>query len=211
MHLHAFTFNPFAENTYVLWGDSRQCAIIDPGCQSAHEQQALKGFITQNKLTPVRLLLTHCHVDHVFGNAFVNRTWGLLPEHHEGETKLLAALQQQSMMFGVHSEPSPVAVHYLVPGTDITFGDTTLQVLFTPGHSPASVCFYHQASKQCISGDVLFMGSIGRTDLPGGNYDRLMQSIHTQLLPLGDDVAVYPGHGPATTIGFERHNNPFLT
>lgn len=211
MQLRAFTFNPFAENTYVLWDDTRQCAIVDPGCHTPEEQEELKYFITSNHLTPVRLLLSHCHIDHVMGNAFVHRTWGLLPEHHIGETDWLRLVPKQGQMFGVYAEPSPPAEHYLVPGTDVTFGQTTLQVLFTPGHSAASVCFYHAATRQCIAGDVLFNGSIGRTDLPGGSFEQLLHSIRTVLFPLGDDVTIYPGHGPSTTIGYERRSNPFLT
>jgi len=210
MHVQALVFNPFQENTYVLWDATGECIIVDPGCSLPYEQSELNELIQRQGLRPVRLLLTHCHIDHVLGCAYVHRTWGLLPEHHIDETAMLANLPQQSMMFGIPAEASPAAVQYLVPGQDVHFGNTALQVLFTPGHSPASVCLHHAPTRQCISGDVLFAGSIGRTDLPGGNYERLLESIVSQLLPLGDDVTIYPGHGPATTLGHEKRYNPYI-
>lgn len=156
MNIQVFTFNPFSENTYVLYDETRECVIVDPGCYTPTEQIRLKSYIEQEKLKPVRLILTHCHIDHVLGNAFVYRTWGLKPEHHKTEIPMLARLPEQSKMFGIPAEASPEAEKYIEPGVDVTFGKTTLKVLFTPGHSPASVCFYHEPSKECISGDILF-------------------------------------------------------
>lgn len=206
-----FTFNPFQENTYVLYDDTKSCIIIDPGCYTAEEKQELKGFIEEKELKPVRLINTHCHLDHIFGNKFVADTYGLELEIHEGEVPVLEAVPMACQVYGLPlPEPSPTPTHFIEAGDVIEFGNTRLKTLFTPGHSPASISFYCAESKFVIAGDVLFYGSIGRTDLPGGNLGTLIQSIKTELFPLGDDVVVYSGHGPDTNIGFEKANNPFL-
>ncbi|MEO1256465.1 MAG: MBL fold metallo-hydrolase, partial [Bacteroidota bacterium] len=165
----------------------------------------------QHQLTPVRLLNTHCHIDHVFGNKYVAETYQLELEIHEGELPVLNMLQATGNKYGVPVELSPAPARFLVPGESLTFGESKLDILFTPGHSPASVSFYNKAGGFVIAGDVLFRGSIGRTDLMGGDFNTLIQSIRSQLFPLGDDVIVYSGHGPQTTIGYERQSNPFLT
>ena len=206
-----FTFNPFQENTYVVFDETNECVIIDPGCFEAHERIELDKFIRENNLKPVRLLNTHCHIDHVFGNAFVNRTWGLELEIHRGELPVLEAVPQVSKFYGVPmGEPSPMPGRFIEEGEVIAFGNTKLEAILTPGHSPASLSFFDREDGLLIAGDVLFQGSIGRSDLPGGDHDTLIASIINKLLPLGDDVKVFPGHGPSTTIGFERENNPFL-
>ncbi|HQV34461.1 MAG TPA: MBL fold metallo-hydrolase, partial [Calditrichia bacterium] len=161
-------------------------------------------------LKPVLLLNTHCHIDHVFGNRFVAETYGLELTIPKGEEGVLASAPQLGQMFGVTCAPSPEAGQVLVEGDVVRFGNSELKVISTPGHSPASVCFYSEEDRLMISGDVLFLGSIGRTDLPGGSYEVLMASIRDKLLPLGDDLRILPGHGPATTIGAERAGNPFL-
>lgn len=206
-----FTFNPFQENTYVLYDDSKECIIIDPGCFQNEEKLELTDFIKKKKLKPVRLINTHCHIDHVFGNHFISEKYNLPLEIHEGEVPVLNVVPQVAMMYGVpFNDPIPKVEKFIKEGDIIEFGNSKLEALFTPGHSPASLSFYCEASKFIIAGDVLFYGSIGRTDLPGGDYNTLISSIKDKYFPLGDDVEVYPGHGQKTTIGYERETNPFL-
>lgn len=205
------TFNPFQENTYLVHDETGECVIFDPGCYEASERRELTNKVQALGLTPVRLINTHCHLDHVFGNRFVADTWGLALEIHPLEAPVLAAVPRVCEMYGLPiPEESPEPLTSLKAGEYIRFGNTELLQLFTPGHSPGSVSFYCALSKFVIAGDVLFYGSIGRTDLPGGDHDTLIHAIKTELLPLGDDITVYPGHGPATRMGYERKNNPFL-
>jgi len=205
-----FTFNPFQENTYLLHDETGQCIIIDPGCYTPAEKDELKNFIENQKLKPVRLINTHCHIDHVLGNRFVADTYGLQLELHLMELPLLRAVTEYGPQYGIFPEPFPEPTLLISEGDQINFGNSKLKVLFTPGHSPGSICFYDEAGKTIVSGDVLFQMSIGRTDMPGGNYNQLIKSIQEVLFRLPDDVRVYPGHGPYTTIGFEKKNNPFL-
>ena len=210
MQVYSFTFNPFQENTYVLWDDSLECVIVDPGCYQPNEQLALQKFINDKKLKPVLLLQTHAHLDHVFGTAFVNRTWQLKPLLHAKEAVVYETAEKVGLNYGVPMEKLPMASFELEEGKTISFGKTKLEILFTPGHAPGSVCFYHSPTKTIIAGDVLFYGSIGRTDLPGGHHQTLIDSIHNELMKLPDETEVYSGHGPKTTIGHERKYNPFL-
>ena len=210
MEVAVFTFNAFAENTYVLYDKSKSCIIVDPGCNSKEEQELLVGFIEQNELKPVKLVNTHCHIDHILGNSFISEKYGLELIAHRGEIPVLEAGKISSEIYSIKYDPSPEISSFLEEGDTLSFGETDLEVLFTPGHSPASLSFFHAESKQLIAGDVLFEGSIGRTDLPGGDFDTLIANIKTKLFPLGDDVVVYPGHGPHTTIGREKKINPFL-
>jgi glyoxylase-like metal-dependent hydrolase (beta-lactamase superfamily II) len=206
-----FTFGPFSENTYILYDDTKECIIIDPGCYTAPERQQLSNFINQNDLKPVRLINTHCHLDHIFGNKYVADTYQLGLEIHQGEIPVLEAAPMAAQMYGIQGmQPSPSPSRFIKEGDTISFGNTTLSVLFTPGHSPASISFYCEKSHFVIGGDVLFHGSIGRTDLPGGNFNTLMESIVNQLLTLPDRTLVYSGHGPATAVGSERKTNPFI-
>ncbi|TXB63270.1 MBL fold metallo-hydrolase [Phaeodactylibacter luteus] len=207
------TFNPFQENTYIVYDRTGECVIFDPGCFSGQEQQMLIAAIGKHKLKPVRLINTHCHIDHVFGNQFVADTYGLPLEIHKGELPVLQAAPDSARMFGLpvpEGKLSPEPGAFIAEGDTIAFGETVLRAIFTPGHSPASLSFFCEAGRFLIAGDVLFFGSIGRTDLPGGDHGTLLRSITEQLLPLGDDVTVYPGHGPATNIGYEKQHNPFL-
>ena len=209
--VQVFEFNPFAENTCVVYDDTRECVVFDPGCYTAEERAELVDFIDKNGLRPVRLINTHCHLDHVFGNAFVARTWGLGLEIHGGELPVLQRFQQTCQMYGIpYAEASPMPSRLIDAGETLRFGETSLQVLFTPGHSPASLSFYCREAGFVIAGDVLFLESIGRTDLPGGDFDTLIKSIRTQLFVLPDETVVHPGHGPATTIRHEKEYNPFL-
>lgn len=208
--IRSFINNPYQENTYVLFDETHECAIIDPGMYTAPEQNAVVDFIRNNQLKPVLLLNTHCHIDHVLGNKLVFDLYGLKPQFHAGESPVLAAVPAYAPQMGIRYELSPMPDHYLSETGAVSFGNTELELVFAPGHSPAHLCFYNEADNFVIGGDVLFKGSIGRTDLPGGNYGQLIQNIEEKLFTLPDNCTVYPGHGPETTIGFEKRNNPFF-
>lgn len=207
----SFSFNPFEENTYLVIDEDKSCLIIDPGCYAAAEKKQLTDYIEREELKPVRLINTHCHLDHIFGNAFISRLFDLPLEIHRDELPVLKAAPQVSLLYGIPMpEESPLPGAFIEEGDLIQVGKTVLRAILTPGHSPASLSFFCENERFLIAGDVLFYDSIGRTDLPGGDYDTLLDSIRAKLLPLGDEVKVYPGHGPATTIGRERRLNPFL-
>jgi len=205
-----FSFNPVEENTYILYNEKKLCCIIDPGCYFPEEKEKLKKFIEENALQPVLLLNTHCHLDHVFGNKFIYDTWSLLLHIHEKEKAMLDLAPASGQMWQLPFDNYKGELVYIKEGSVIKIGDDELEIRFTPGHSPGHVCFYDKADGFAISGDVLFNGSIGRTDLPGGNFDILINSIQTQLFTLPDETKIYSGHGPMTTIGFEKMNNPFV-
>jgi len=204
------TFNPTQENTYIISDNSKQCVIIDPGCYTPEEKKELFDYINAEGLTPVHLLNTHCHTDHVMGNAFVKECYNLIPKIHEKELIVLNHARSFGSSFGLFMDESPEPEICLEEGGVITFGETTFKIIFTPGHSPGSVCFYNENEKYLIGGDVLFQNSIGRTDLPGGDLDTLLKSISEKLFILEEETTVYPGHGPSTSIGYEKRNNPFL-
>lgn len=208
--IYPFVFNPFSENTYVIFDQSNECIIIDPGNHNSSEDQLLSKYISQNHLNPVRVVCTHCHIDHVYGLDYIYREYGLLPEYHELEIPLIQALPSIAQMYDTTVAQPPACQHFIAAGDTIQFGLTEFQVLLTPGHSPGSISLYCPEEKFCMSGDVLFNGSIGRTDLPGGSYKILIQSIENHLMTLPDDTIIYSGHGEATSIGFERKYNPFL-
>lgn len=211
LHQKNFSFNQFAENTYILYGDNGEAVIIDPGCSTGQEETKMAHFIYEHKLKPVRLLLTHAHLDHVLGNDFVFRTYGLAPYMHRNDLELLHSLVRTCEMYGFSGvAPSPEPAGFLMEGDIIKFGNAEMKVIFAPGHSPGSVCYYSAAEKMLWGGDVLFNQSIGRTDLPGGDFDTLANSITTKLFALPDDVTVFSGHGLPTTIGSEKKNNPFV-
>ncbi len=211
MNIKLFTCNGFAENTYLLYDETNEGVIVDPGCNDEVERKRITDFIDSKKINLKRLLNTHCHIDHILGNRFIHDTFGLALESHKGEVPVLEAGETVASMYGINYDSSPPIEIFHDEGDIIEFGNSSLQVLYTPGHSPASISFYHEASKNLIAGDVLFNGSIGRTDLPGGNFDTLIKSIKDKFFVLDDDVNVYPGHGPYTTIGHEKRTNPFLT
>lgn len=211
MKIASFVFNPFEENTYLLYDETGECVIIDPGCYDQSEQNELYDFIRQENLTPVRLLNTHCHIDHVLGNAFIAESFGLKPEIHSAERELLRSAADYGKMYGIMMQPSPDPLETLKENEIIQFGKTKLKVLFTPGHSPGSVCFYEEENNNLIGGDVLFRRSIGRTDLPGGDHQTLLDSLTGKLYLLPVNCVVHPGHGPTTTIGEEINHNPFTS
>ncbi len=209
--VHSFTFSPFAENTYIIYDDTKECVIIDPGCYTEEERAGLSKFIADKQLKPVRLLNTHCHIDHVFGNRYVSSTYNLGLEIHRGEIPVLESMPVVAQMYGIPNiQQSPDPTGFLEEGDIVKFGNTELSIFFSPGHSPASICFYSKKDGFVIGGDVLFQGSIGRTDLPGGDYPTLMKNIKEKFMTLPPETIVYSGHGPSTTIGQERRMNPFV-
>lgn len=208
--LQLFTHNPYQENTYIIYDETGECAIIDPGMYTAAEQNAVVNFIKNNNLRPVLLLNTHCHIDHVLGNKFVFEQYGLKPQFNKGELPLIEAAPAWAQQTGLRYELSPLPDTYLPESGTVRFGNTTLELIFAPGHSPAHLCFYSTKDNWMIGGDVLFKNSVGRTDLPGGNHQQLIQNIKEKLFILPDECVVYPGHGPETTIGYEKLHNPFF-
>lgn len=205
-----FTFSPVQENTYVVYNEDKQALIIDPGCYSNAEKQTLKDFVTSAGLEVKKLINTHCHLDHVFGNKYVYQTWGVELHLHKNEEALLQFAPQSGIMWNLPFDNYTGPLHFLNEEDLLKLGKDTFRIILAPGHSPGSLCFYHEAQKVLIGGDVLFRESIGRTDLPLGNHAALVESIRSKLFILPDDVVVYPGHGPTTTIGWEKENNPFL-
>ena len=205
-----FTFNPVQENTYVVYNEKRECCIIDPGCYFASEEIELADFIEKNSLKPLLLLNTHCHFDHIFGNRFIHKKFKLELHIHPLEEKVLAFGPTSSQMWQLTFDNYDGPLHFLEEGATVKVGEDELKVLFTPGHSPGSISFYSEEDGFVISGDVLFQGSIGRTDLPGGNIEVLENSIRTKLYTLPKEVVVHSGHGPETSIGEEMLSNPFF-
>jgi glyoxylase-like metal-dependent hydrolase (beta-lactamase superfamily II) len=210
IEIKSFTFNPLQENTYLLYDETKECVIIDPGCYQEHERKELADFISNNNLKPVRLLNTHCHIDHVLGNQFIADTYKLGLEIHKEDLKLLHSVPAYAPSYGIAYAGSPEPSNFIDEGDIIEFGNSKLEILFTPGHAPGHVTFYNRAQEFMISGDVLFYQSIGRTDLPGGDYQTLINSVTQKLFTIGDNYIVYCGHGPSTTIGQERKYNPFF-
>lgn len=206
-----FVFNEFSMNTFVLFDETNECVIIDCGCNSEKEEKILVDFISGNALKPVQVLNTHGHIDHVFGNLFIKEKYNIPYFIHPADVFFIEDAVDYGQYFGFNMEVPPQADGFLEEGKDVVFGNSTLHTIHVPGHSPGGVCFYNEEQKILIAGDVLFYGSIGRSDLPGGNHNQLIENIKNKLLVLPDDVVVYPGHGQETTIGFEKQNNPFLT
>jgi glyoxylase-like metal-dependent hydrolase (beta-lactamase superfamily II) len=206
-----FVFNPFQENTFIVWDDlTRECAIIDPGCSDELEQNELAEFISSNILITKYLINTHCHLDHIWGCKFVKEKYQPLYLIPQDDLILLKNASMQAETFGIQFNEPPVPDDFISEKIKLTLGKSLINFLFTPGHTPGEFCLYFPEEKFCIVGDVIFKDSIGRTDLWGGDYRTLLDSIFSKLLTLGDDVMIYPGHGEKSTIGRERSNNPFL-
>jgi glyoxylase-like metal-dependent hydrolase (beta-lactamase superfamily II) len=205
------TFNLFQENTYIVYDETGECIIFDPGCSDEYEKNKLLDTLKKLDLKPVRLLNTHCHIDHILGNRFVADTFNLPLEIHQGELGMLERGPTVAAMYGIpYLEHSPVPSHFLKEDDEIIFGNSKLKIIFTPGHSPASLSFYCEKDHFLIAGDVLFKESIGRTDLPGCNHKLLLEAIREKLFMLPDETIVWPGHGEYTTIGYEKKHNPFV-
>lgn len=212
MKIKTFEFNPLGVNTYVLYDKTGECVVIDASCFFPDERELLLNFILDNNLVVKHLLNTHLHFDHVFGVNFMASQFGLKLQVHPDDVFLLDNLPQQLQMFGFNTnvDYTPEIGNYLKENDIISFGEQQLKVLHVPGHSPGSIVFYNEKEKFAVVGDVLFNGSIGRTDLPGGNFDQLIEGIRTKLFTLPDDTEIYSGHGPKTTIGQEKKYNPFV-
>ena len=210
LQIQSFTFSPIQENTYLLFNEFKQCVIIDPGCYFDAEKETLKEFIETNGLKPAMLLNTHCHLDHVFGNKFIAETYNLSLQLHEKEKSVLSFAPTSGLMYNMPFDNYAGAFVELKEGDSILLNKDELLVIEAPGHSPGSICFYCSKQNFIIGGDVLFKRSIGRTDLPGGNHQILLNNIRQKLFTLPDNTIVYSGHGPATTIGEEKKENPFL-
>ncbi len=211
LQIKVLTFNPVEENTYLLFNEKNECIIIDPGCYYDNEREALTVAIDENNSQPKMLLNTHCHLDHVFGNKFIAEKYNLTLHLHKTEEQMLKMAPASGLMFNLPFDNYTGEFIFLDDGDTISFGDDKLEVIHAPGHSPGSICFYCEEQKFIIGGDVLFNNSIGRTDLPGGSHTDLIKSIKEKLFALPDDVLVYSGHGPETSIGYEKRNNPFLS
>lgn len=211
MTIKTFTFNPFQENTYLIFDETNEAVIIDAGCLFDVEKQKIKSFINDNNLVVKRLINTHLHLDHQFGNKFIHNTYGITPEACLEDEFLLKNVVEQARSFGIPiDEDTQQLGGYIIDNQVIKFGNSNLISIHVPGHSPGSMAFFSENDGVLFAGDVLFQGSIGRTDLPKGNYATLITSITKRLLTLPDSTVVYSGHGPTTTIGNEKINNPFL-
>ncbi|MBO73323.1 MAG: MBL fold hydrolase [Flavobacteriales bacterium] len=208
--IEKFTFNPFQENTYILFDETKECLIIDPGCYQRDEKNNLLNFIKDNKLNPVQLLNTHCHIDHVLGNYLISNNYDLKLAAHKLEAPVLKGSAYWGSQYGINGDLSPEIELFLEEGDQIEFGNSQLEVIFVPGHSPGHIAFINHEQKFIINGDVLFQGSFGRYDLPGGNLKTLSESIQSKLFNLPDDYKVYAGHMSETTIGEEKYSNPIL-
>ena len=211
LQVFSFVFNPFAENTYVIYDETRQCVIIDPGCVSSSEVDELLGFIDLHQLEPLMVINTHGHIDHIMGNEAIKKHYGIkVSAHPEAKNDILRS-RQQAMMFGLPMiEECKLPEVELEDGEMIKVGNGTLEVICTPGHAKGSISLYAMMEGWVFTGDALFCRSVGRTDLPGGDFEELRESIRTRLFTLPDDTEVFPGHGESTTIGEEKGFNPYV-
>lgn len=208
--IKTFIFNPFQENTYLLSDETGECIVIDPGCYDPDEKKLLSDYIAENNLSCKMLVNTHCHIDHILGNAYIESLYKPLVAAHTEDAFLLNEANKYAQIFGFTVDQPPVPTLHLTDGAELKFGNSTLKVLHVPGHSPGSIALYAAEQNFVIVGDVLFRGSIGRTDLAKGDYDKLRESIFTKLMTLPPDTVVFSGHGPKTSIHEEALSNPFL-
>lgn len=210
LHIKCFTFNPFQENTYLLHDDEGTATLIDPGCYTVEEKSELEGYVLDEGLRLTQLLNTHCHIDHVLGNAWAMQRFNLSLQIHAQEAAVLQSVQVYAPNYGFRDYEPAEPTTFISEGQEIWIGKERLRCLFVPGHSPGHLVFYHEESRRCIAGDTLFRSSIGRTDLPGGNHALLIEKIKSQLFVLPEDTVVFPGHGSETSIGYEKKSNPFV-
>jgi glyoxylase-like metal-dependent hydrolase (beta-lactamase superfamily II) len=210
VQIERFVFNNFMVNTYLLYDETGECIVIDAACYEEQETMELASFLENKNLKLVRNLNTHCHIDHVLGNDFIFETYRLRPEYHKNSVPFFHTAKEIGSSFGFKIERIPDPLRFIEDGEEIRWGNSSLTALFTPGHAEGSLCFYNQPQGFVITGDVLFKDTIGRTDLPSGDFDQLMRSIKTKLFTLPGETIVYPGHGPETSIGYEMENNQFI-
>ncbi len=210
LHLKSFTFNPFSENTYIIYNDNKNAWLFDPGNMSEAETEILSKFISEKDLKVTKILLTHAHIDHVLGLQWTVDTFGLSVLMHEDDREVLDMLPMSGQRFGFFVKPVEVTIDYIKEGEVLDFDGESFKVYHVPGHSPGSVVFHNESGKFMISGDVLFQGSIGRTDLYKGNHEQLISGIKEKLFVLDPETRVFSGHGSPTTIGFEKDYNPFF-
>ncbi len=211
LQIKIFQFNAFQVNTVLLYDETKECVIIDAACYHESEQKNLTQFIKSESLKPVRLINTHCHIDHILGSNYISDYFQLPVEVHEAGKAFLENAPEHALSFGFNIEPIKASLKFIDEKSEIKFGNNVLKVVYTPGHADGSVCFINEENKLVVVGDVLFRESIGRTDLPTGNFDLLKESIQQKLYLLADDYKVIPGHGPETTIGHEKRFNPFVS
>ncbi|MGI9551287.1 MAG: MBL fold metallo-hydrolase [Aurantibacter sp.] len=209
LSIESFTFGPVQENTYVVYDETSEGIVIDPGCYESSEQLSLTQFVIDQNIQITKVVNTHCHFDHVLGNEFAKNTFKVPLAIPESEKEVLRAVKSYAPTYGFTRYQEAEVDEFLTEDDIVKFGNTTFEILLVPGHSPGHLAFYHAESRTCMGGDVLFQGSIGRTDLPGGDHQTLINSIHEKMFMLPDDVVVYCGHGPPTTIGQEKKTNPF--
>jgi hydroxyacylglutathione hydrolase len=205
-----FVFNSFGVNTYLLSDPEGNCLLVDPACQYKNEEEELLAWVKNNKLTVTGMVNTHFHIDHIAGNTFACQTFGLVPVCHRESRLFWETASEFGSVFGISVQDLIIPVNFVGEGDRIRFGSSEVEVRYTPGHASGSICLVNDAESYVITGDVLFRDSIGRTDLPTGNFNLLKESIFSKLFTLPDHYTVYPGHGPETTIGYEKQNNPFL-
>lgn len=212
LEIKRFVTNSIGENCYLVWDATLDCAIVDCGAWGETKETKIAHFIEENRLVPRLALQTHMHFDHVLGLHFLRRRYGLQPKCHVGEQAVYEfAPRMARLWFGLQMEEPLVPIgECLTDGQELRLGDTRIQVLHTPGHTPGGLCFYLPDEAVLFSGDTLFQGSVGRADLPGGDMEQELESVRTKIFTLPDDVAIYPGHGPATTVGDERRLNPCI-
>jgi glyoxylase-like metal-dependent hydrolase (beta-lactamase superfamily II) len=211
IQIETFTFNPFAENTYVVHDETGEGVIIDPGCYEKSETDMLTAYIAEKNITVKYLLNTHCHIDHVLGNYFIKEKYKVPFLIHKLDEPVLKSVKVYAPSYGFNAYQEVLPDGFLNEGDTLSFGNTSFEILFLPGHAPGHIGFYHSASHILLSGDVLFENSIGRTDLPGGNHQTLIKSIHEKIFTLPNQVVVFPGHGGTTTVGEEKVSNPFCS
>ena len=211
INIKKFVFNPFQVNTFVLWDETKECIIIDAACYEEYEKSELIDFIKNTGLYLVKQINTHCHVDHVLGNNFIFENFNILPIIHKDGNVFYSSAHKQALSYGFQTDKLYETDKFCEDGDIITFGNSMLEILYTPGHADGSICLVSKDQKFVIVGDVLFQDSIGRTDFPTGNHNLLINNIKTKLFTLGDDFTVYTGHGPETNIGYEKANNPYLS
>lgn len=206
-----FVVNPLQENTFLISDETGECVFVDPGFYFDVEKEEIKKYITDNRLTPVKIANTHCHFDHIMGVEFIRNEFNIPFVAHPDDAFWVGKAIDQGRMFGFEMEPVNAPDSFFTANEKLKFGESEFEIIHVPGHSPGHVVFYSEKEKVIIGGDVLFHGSIGRTDLPGGDHQTLISGINNKLFALSDETKVYCGHGPETTIGFEKETNPFLT